>query len=132
MECNYRMNVQGTPQAFDGVDLKAVHSIASGASMYSEEVRGFGRLQQLTTNGKPELDLVFQSEHDKIVVRDFLRLNDKGQPVNTQNRFDGTLDSSEIVTQGQNASDYVSGTYVEQDSVSAIKGCVELHTTQTN
>ena len=84
MNCDYL-------NTFLGVDLTATHMVINGTAEIEETIKGFGRLQQQTTNGKPELDLVFESTDVKIAVRDFMRLNAQGQPVNTLNRFVGWL-----------------------------------------
>jgi len=121
------MNCDYLP-TFEGVHLTAVHNVIAGESQFSEEIMGSGRVEQTVTNGAPELNVAFVSEHVKIVIRNFLRLGEQGQPVMIQNRFDGTLDSSEVAAKGPASSDltgYVSGTYIEEDAISAQKTCSE-------
>jgi hypothetical protein len=123
MDCGY------FPASFDGVSFSVTQFVTSGASQFSQDIKGFARVEQTTANGSPELDIAFVSEHVKIGVRDFLRLNSQGQPVMTVDRFDGTLDPSEAAANDGGRADvskYNSGTLVQEDAVAAQKSCSEL------
>ncbi len=119
MLCNYALPTQ----AFSGVSLQLMNEVLSGDTYNTQVISGNARVQQMSTNGKPEIDIAFESSHFKFVTRAFLNVNSAGQPQFAVDRFDATLDPAQVAAPGQDPSAYNSGTFVELDSTALGQIC---------
>ena len=106
-------------------ELAPTRTIISGTQVFSsvETVRDVS-LTTSQVKGHTEVVLVVNGLSSVIVYRYILNLNANGQPLNTLNHFDGTVDPKTLVSGNEEAKDYVSGYYGRQTPADTFKTCV--------
>ena len=129
IKCNVSPQKSGkTSVSFDFTPSKTV---IQGTSVYRQEVRGWATLVTgKVKNQYTEADLVFESyDFGTIVEHLVLNLNANGQPVNTQDHFEGTMDPQAVAAPGEDATQYASGFYFHQTAQDTLNTCVLLSQT---
>lgn len=107
--------------------INPTRSLVHGTQSYSsvEAIRDV----TLTTDqvkGHTEVVIAYNGLSTSGVLRYILNLNANGQPVNTLNHFDGTVDPTTLVSGSEDASQYASGYYIRQSADDSLKTCVLL------